>query len=66
MRFFSENYHRSINFVRKEKPVELHWETQKNPDRRYVGANRIDLHKGEVPSFGYVSGDNLKPVGVYA
>ena len=65
MRFFSENYHRSINFVRKEKPVELHWETQKNPDRRYVGANRIDLHKGEVPSFGYVSGDNLKPVGVY-
>ena len=65
MRFYSENYHKLISFVRKEKPVELRWETQRNPDRRYVGANRIDLHKGEVPPFGYVSGDNLKPVGVY-
>ena len=65
MRFFSEHYHRSISYVRKEKPVELHWETQKNCDRRFIGANRIDLHKGEVPFFGYVSGDDLKPVGVY-
>ena len=65
MRFFSEKYHESISFVRKEKQAEVCWETQKNPDRRYKGCNRIDLHQGEVPAFGYVSGDNLKPVGVY-
>ena len=65
MRFFSENYHQSISFVRKEKQAEVCWETQKNPDRRYKGCNRIDLHQGEIPAFGYVSGDNLKPVGVY-
>ena len=45
--------------------MELCWESQKNPDRRYKGCNRIDLHLGEVPAFGYISGDNLKPVGVY-
>ena len=65
MRFFSEKYHKSISFVRKEKPAELCWETQKSSDRRYLKANRIDLHNGEMPTFGFVSGDNLKPVGVY-
>lgn len=65
MRFFSENYHKSICFARKEKPVELHWETQKNPDRRYLKSNRIDLHKGEFPALDFISGDNLCPVGVY-
>ncbi|SHK85037.1 SagB-type dehydrogenase domain-containing protein [Fibrobacter sp. UWOV1] len=65
MRFFSEKYHESICLVRKEKPVDVCWESQKNPDRRYKGCNRIDLHQGEIPAFGYVSGDNLKPVGVY-
>ncbi|MBR4397727.1 MAG: nitroreductase family protein, partial [Fibrobacter sp.] len=45
--------------------MDVCWESQKNPDRRYLKANRIDLHKGEIPAFGYVSGDNLKPVGVY-
>ena len=65
MRFFSENYHKSISFVRKEKPADLCWETQKKVDRRYAGCNRIDLQKGEIPPYGYVSGDNLKPVGVY-
>ncbi|MBO7512680.1 MAG: nitroreductase family protein [Fibrobacter sp.] len=65
MRFFSENYHQSICFARKEKPAEVCWESQKNPDRRYKGCNRIDMHQDEIPAFGYVSGDNLKPVGVY-
>jgi hypothetical protein len=65
MRFFSENYHKSISFARKEKPIDLCWESQKMVDRRYAGCNRIDLQKGEVPSYGYISGDNLKPVGVY-
>jgi hypothetical protein len=65
MRFFSENYHKSISFARKEKPKDLCWESQKMVDRRYAGCNRIDLQKGEVPSYGYISGDNLKPVGVY-
>ncbi|WP_407455825.1 hypothetical protein [Fibrobacter sp.] len=65
MRFFSEKYHHSIRYVRKEKPVDLSWESQKTGDRRYKGCNRIDLHQGEVPPFGYVSGDGLAPVGVY-
>ena len=65
MRFFSEKYHSSVCFVRKEKPADLCWETQKMVDRRYVGCNRIDLKKEDVPPYGYVSGDKLKPVKVY-
>ena len=66
MRFFSEIYHSAIGYVPKAKPVSaLCWESQKSHDRRRVGENRIDLHEGEVPSFGFVSGDNLKPVNVY-
>ena len=65
MRFFSEKYHNSVSFARKEKPADLCWETQKVVDRRYVGCNRVDLKKEDVPPYGYVSGDNLKPVGVY-
>lgn len=65
MRFFSEKYSESIRFTRKEKPAELYWEAQKNADRRHEGCNRIDLHAADIPSFGYVSGDNLKPVGIY-
>ena len=65
MRFLSEKYHNSISFARKEKPIELHWESQKNPERLYAGCNRLALHEGDVPPFGYVSGDNLRPVGVY-
>ena len=65
MRFFSEKYHNSICNVRKGKPLELCWESQKSADRRYKGCNRIDLHQGEIPPFGFVSGDGLKPVGVY-
>ena len=34
-------------------------------DRRYAGCNRIDLKKEDVPSYGYVSGDKLKPVKIY-
>jgi len=65
MRFFSEKYHHTIRYVRKEKPVELCWESQKSADRCYKGCNRIDLHQGEIPPFGFVSGDGLAPVGVY-
>ncbi len=65
MRFFSEKYHHTIRYVRKEKPVELCWESQKSVDRCYKGCNRIDLHQGEIPPFGFVSGDDLAPVGVY-
>lgn len=65
MRFFSEKYHKSVSFARKEKPADLCWESQKKVDRRYVGCNRIDLQKDEVPPYGYVSGDKLKPVGIY-
>ena len=45
--------------------MDLCWESQKVADRRYLGNNRIDLHQGEIPSFGYVSGDRLKSVGVF-
>lgn len=65
MRFFSEKYHNSICFARKEKPADLCWETQKMVDRRYVGRNRIDLKKEIVPPYSYVSGDKLKPVKTY-
>lgn len=65
MRFFSEKYHESIQLVRKGKIADLHWESQKSSDLRFAGCNRIDVHQGEVPAFGYVSGDDLKPVGVY-
>ena len=59
-------YHRAVSYVPKQKRDEsLRWEMQEIPDRRRLGANRIDLHKGEIPSFGYVSGDSLYPVGVY-
>ena len=65
MRFLSEVYHESIRLARKDKPACLPWETQKLVDRRYEGCMRLDVHREEVPAFGYVSGDNLKPVGVY-
>ncbi len=66
MRYLSEIYHESIKYVPKAKPsLSLQWECQVMPDRRYLGMDRIDLHREEVPCFGYVSGDDLKPVGVY-
>ena len=65
MRFFSEKYHDSIKLARKAKLPDLQWELQKGADVRYTVCNRIDVHRGEVPSFGYVSGDNLNPVGTF-
>lgn len=66
MRYLSELYHESIKCVPKAKfKPSLQWESQAVPDRRYLGLDRIDVHREEVPTFGYVSGDGLKPVGVY-
>lgn len=66
MRYLSEIYHESIKYVPKAKVKSaLHWESQALPDRRYLGLDRIDVHREEIPLFGYASGDNLKPVGVY-
>ena len=65
VRFFSEKYHESIKLARKAKLADLQWESQKSADCRYVGCNRIDVHQGEIPSFGYVSGDNLNSVGTF-
>lgn len=67
MDFYSETYHESVKYAAKAvaDPVVLHWEKQKAVDRRYVGCTRLDLEPGDVPAFGCVSGDDLKPVGVY-
>ena len=66
MRFFSEVYHKATSYIPKVKSASaLCWESQKISDRRRLGQNRIDIHQGEIPSFGYVSHDALKPVGVY-
>lgn len=67
MDFYSETYHESVKYAAKgaTDPIVLHWEKQKATDRRYVGCTRLDLEPGDVPAFGYVSGDDLKPVGVY-
>lgn len=67
MNFYSETYHESVKYAAKAvaDPIVLQWEKQKAGDRRYAGCNRLDVHCDEVPGFGYVSGDGLKPVGVY-
>lgn len=67
MRYFSEHYHETIGYAPKAvaDPLVLHWEDQKIPDRRYQGANRLDLHQGEVPPFGCISGDGIGSVGVF-
>lgn len=65
--FYTEYYHQSIQKTSKKAAgaAALHWERQKISDRRYSGCNRIDVHEGEVPSFGYVSSDGMEQVGVY-
>lgn len=67
MQYYSQLFHESVMYAPKKaadaKPVG--WEKQLPPDRRYQDCKRIDLHRGEIPSFGYSSGDGLKPVGVY-
>ncbi len=67
MEFYSETYHESVKYAAKgaADPIVLHWEKQKVADRRYRGCDRLDVHHGELPGFGYVSGDGLEPVGVY-
>lgn len=67
MRFYSQLYHESIKYAPKvvADPLVLQWEQQKVPDRRFLDLPRIDVHQGEVPVYGYGSGDGLKPVGVY-
>ncbi len=67
MDFYSETYHESVKYAAKAvaDPIVLHWEKQKAVDRRYAGCSRLDLQPEDAPNFGYVSGDGLKPVGVY-
>ena len=67
MNFYSETYHESVKYAAKAvaDPIVLQWEKQKAADRRYSGCNRIDVRAEDVPGFGYVSGDDIKPVGVY-
>ncbi|MCF0223467.1 MAG: nitroreductase family protein [Fibrobacter sp.] len=67
MDFFSETYHESIKYAPKASPdpIVLYHENQKPADRRYSANSRIDVHCGEVPSYGYTSADDLRPVGIY-
>lgn len=67
MAFFSEFFHQTVQKTSKKavKTSALHWEMQKIADRRRIGCNRVDVLEGEIPPFGYVSSDGMKPVGVY-
>ena len=67
MRFFSQFYHESVKYAPKmvADPLVLEWEKQNLADRRFQDLPRIDIHQGEIPPFGYGSGDGLKPVGVF-
>lgn len=66
MQFFTETYHKIVSFAPKSKAkLSLGWESQRISDRRYQGCCRIDLRQGEIPPYRYISGDGLKPVGVY-
>lgn len=67
MRFFSEVYHESTQYVGRGSgdPVILHWESQAYADKRYCGMQRISLNPSLHPVHSPVSVDGVKSVNVY-
>lgn len=68
MRYFSEVYHESTQYVPHGSgdPVIMHWEKQAYADKRYEGASRYPLTAGFTPLLSPFSADYLYPVCVYA
>ena len=68
MRYFSEVYHESTQYVPHGSgdPVIMHWEKQAYADKRYEGASRYPLTAGFTPLLSPFSADYLHPVCVYA
>ena len=68
MRYFSEIYHESTQYVPHGSgdPVIMHWEKQAYADKRYENAKRYPLTAAEIPFLSPVSADSLNPVCVYA
>ena len=68
MRYFSEIYHESTQYIPHGSgdPVIMHWEKQAYGDKRYDGCARFPLTAGFMPLLAPVSADYLDPVGVYA
>ena len=68
MRYFSEVYHESTQYIPHGSgdPVIMHWEKQSYADKRYEGCPRFPLTAGFMPVLAPVSADYLDPVGIYA
>ena len=68
MRYFSEVYHESTQYIPHGSgdPVIMHWEKQPYADKRYTGCQRFPFTSGFTPLLTPVSADYLNPVCVYA
>ena len=68
MRYFSEIYHESTQYIPHGSgdPVIMHWEKQPYADKRYTGCQRFPFTSGFTPLLAPVSADYLNPVCVYA
>ena len=68
MRFFSEIYHESTQYIPHGSgdPVIMHWEKQAYADKRYEGCSRYPFTASFMPLLAPVSADYLNPVCVYA
>ncbi len=68
MRYFSEVYHESTQYIPHGSgdPVIMHWEKQPYADKRYTGCQRFPFTSGFTPLLAPVSADYLNPVCVYA
>ena len=68
MRYFSEIYHESTQYIPHGSgdPIIMHWEKQAYADKRYEGCARYPLTAGFMPLLSPISADYLNPVCVYA
>ena len=68
MRYFSEVYHESTQYIPHGSgdPVIMHWEKQPYADKCYTGCQRFPFTSGFTPLLAPVSADYLNPVCVYA
>ena len=68
MRYFSEIYHESTQYIPHGSgdPVIMHWEKQAYADKRYDGCPRFPLTAGFMPVLAPISADYLNPVCIYA
>ena len=62
MRYFSEIYHESTQYIPHGSgdPVIMHWEKQAYADKRFDGCERYPLTAGFMPLLAPISADFLK------